>query len=159
MRPQGLFDAPRAAGAVEIVLPWPPSANHYLKQSTLLPSGQEMESNFNGDWKAFWKWLRGKVRVMSFPTDEAKEYHAKVHACVIKANARKYFTSRLRITVDVWPPDRRRRDSSNLLKMLEDALVESKVMADDSQLKEHIVRFHDDVVQFGRVEVRIEELL
>lgn len=156
-------DKPKAPpGAIEIELPWPPSANHYKAQTVMLPSAADMEraffEQFKDNWKGLWKWIRARTRATNFLTDDAKEYHMKVQSCVIRANARKYFTSRLRMTIWVYPPDRRRRDTTNLYKMLEDAMQSAKVFEDDSQIKEHHAFFTDEVVEFGKVVVRIEEL-
>lgn len=160
MQPQSLFDDKPATpeGAIDIELPWPPSVNHYKAQNTILPSIADMQRSFNGDWRQFWQFVRSKVHVGTFLTEEAKDYHINVEACVMRANARKYFTSRLRMSVWVYPPDRRRRDQSNLLKMIEDALVSAKVMEDDSQIKEHHIFFREEVVEFGKVVVRIEPM-
>lgn len=160
MQSQSLFDdKPQApAGAIDIELPWPPSVNHYKAQNVMLPSINDMTQNFGGDWRKFWQWVRSRTHVSNFLTEDAKDYHAKVEACVIRANARKYLTSRLRMTIWVYPPDRRRRDQSNLLKMIEDALVSAQVMKDDSQIKEHHVYFQEEVVEFGRIVVRIEAM-
>lgn len=159
MKQQAMFAAPEMPpGTVEVELPWPPSVNHYKSNTVMLPKAAEIEAQHRGDWKATWRFIRSKVHVSTFLTDEAKEYHVKVQAVVIRANARKYYTRPLKMTVFVYPPDRRKRDQSNLLKMIEDALAEAKVYADDSQIKEHHVYF-GDVVQFGKVIVRIEELV
>jgi Holliday junction resolvase RusA-like endonuclease len=161
MQTQSLFDdKPKPApGAIEIELPWPPSVNHYKTQNVILPAAADIESAFSGDWKALWKFIRSKVHVGSFLTEDAKDYHAKVEACAIRANARKYFTANLRMSVWVYPPDRRRRDQSNLLKMIEDALGSARCYEDDSQIKEHHVFFTGEIVEFGKVVVRIEEML
>lgn len=156
---QGLFAPAREPGVVEVELPWPPSANHYTRQSVLLPSGQEMERAFTGDWREFWKFVRSKSRVMVAPTDDAKEYDMKVQSVVIRANARKNFDAKLRLTIQCFPPDRRRRDQSNVFKCVEDALAKAKVYVDDSQIKEHHAFWSDDPVQFGKIVVKIEELL
>lgn len=40
------------------------------------------------------------------------------------------------VSIDVYPPDNRRRDLFNVLESLSDALTYSKVWRDDSQIKE-----------------------
>lgn len=48
---------------------------------------------------------------------------------------------RLAVTFDVHPPDRRRRDVSNIPKAVEDALTQAGLWTDDSQIDElHIYR-------------------
>lgn len=159
MEQQRMFEEPkRALIGVEVELPWPPSANHYRGQRVMLPAAADMQKAFTGDWRELWKFIRSKTHNTTYLTEEATNYHATVEACVIRANARKYLTSKLKMTMEVWPPDLRRRDTSNLFKMVEDALCSASVFKDDSQIKHHTAIFHDEVVKFGRVLVRIEEL-
>jgi len=42
----------------------------------------------------------------------------------------------LAVSIDLTPPDRRRRDIDNTIKPVLDALTESRVWLDDSQIKE-----------------------
>ena len=68
------------------------------------------------------------------------------------------FTGPVRFSVDVYPPDRRRRDLDNLLKSLQDAIVHAGVMADDSLIKSLHMEMRDPVPPEGFVHVHIETL-
>lgn len=145
---------------VVLDLPWPPSANHYNGQQVMLPSGYDIQREFgaHSDWKKLWHFIRKRSRVMVYQTDAAKEFHATVLAIAIRANARKNFQVPVRISMWVHPPDRRRRDISNLWKMVEDALVQSHVMQDDSLVHESH-SYLSAVAAGGKVVVAIEPLV
>lgn len=49
-------------------------------------------------------------------------------------------SQRLSYQLDVFPPDRRKRDLSNVAKAFEDALTTAAIWADDSQVDEIIIR-------------------
>lgn len=64
---------------------------------------------------------------------------------------------RLSLTVEVYPPDKRRRDLDNILKPLQDALQFSGLFEDDSQIDvlraERMHSFKD-----GKVEIELEAI-
>ena len=60
----------------------------------------------------------------------------------------------LSVEVDVFPPDRRRRDLDNLLKSLLDALQHGNAYHDDSQINRIVIE-RKDVAPGGKVTVRI----
>lgn len=94
-----------------LVLPWPPSVNTY--------------------------WRRvGNRTVLS---RRAREYRAAAVAACLEQSAPRLGTARVRVTVVVYPPDRRARDLDNTLKGLLDALVYARVLDDDSQIDELII--------------------
>ncbi|MFO0916608.1 MAG: RusA family crossover junction endodeoxyribonuclease [Pirellulales bacterium] len=62
----------------------------------------------------------------------------------------------LEIMVDVYPPDRRRRDLDNYFKSLLDALAHGGAYHDDSQLERIVIR-RRSVVPGGKVRVLIQE--
>ena len=68
------------------------------------------------------------------------------------------FTGPVRFAVDVYPPDRRRRDLDNLLKSLQDAIVHTGVLEDDSLIKSLHMEMRDPVPPEGFVHVHIEAL-
>lgn len=96
-----------------LTLPWPPSVN------------------------ALYATVHGR-RVLS---KAGREYHQAVHKSVVMQVGRNpcaanslFGLARVAYTAEVYPPDRRRRDLSNLVKALEDALTYAKVWDDDSQV-------------------------
>lgn len=87
-----------------IVLPWPPSVNHYWRKSgkkIYLP--KEVEDYR----KEVWVKCQGYPR---FPQGDVA------------------------IEIEAWPPDRRRRDLDNILKALLDALQHAQIYTDDYQI-------------------------
>ena len=63
---------------------------------------------------------------------------------------------RLRVQVECFPPDKRRRDLDNLGKSLMDSLQHAKVYADDSQID--FLSFERFPELFGKVIVHISEM-
>lgn len=66
-------------------------------------------------------------------------------------------TGRLAVVVDLYPPDKRRRDVDNSMKAALDALAHAGVYEDDSQIDDLHIR-RRDVVPPGRVVVQITPL-
>jgi len=62
---------------------------------------------------------------------------------------------RLSLVIEVYPPDKRRRDLDNVLKSLIDAIQHAKVFPDDSQIDALRV-YRREPVQHGRVDVCID---
>ena len=86
-------------------LPYPPTVNHY------------------------WRHNRGMTHIST----AGKAYRANVQA-VCKQQRVKILTGRLEVRIDVYPPDKRRRDLDNVLKSLLDSLAHGGVYEDDSQI-------------------------
>ena len=95
-----------------LTLPHPPSVNHY------------------------WRHVGNRVLI----SREGRAYREDVRAVVLA----KYFTAwgqvlvtgRLRVSVDWYPPDKRRRDIDNIGKALFDAMGHAGIYEDDSQIDE-----------------------
>jgi len=66
----------------------------------------------------------------------------------------KPMTGRLAVTVDLYPPDKRRRDVDNSAKATLDALAHAGVYEDDSQIDDLHIR-RREVVPPGRVVVTV----
>ena len=112
---------------ITLDLPWPPSANN------LFPT------------------LRGR-RVMS---ERGRIYVGKFKVAVRKQLPKHVtFLGRMCYRVRFSPPDRRRRDLSNLLKAVEDCLTKCDVWGDDSQV-DNGQFLRGPVVKGGRVEIEI----
>ena len=93
----------------ELVLPYPPSVNHYWMHTG----------------RGCYLGKRGKI----FRAEVAFLAHATWGDMVLP------FTGRLSITIVAHPPDNRRRDVDNILKALLDALQHAGVYKDDNQVK------------------------
>ena len=92
---------------ITLTLPYPPTVNH-------------LYSVVNGR-----KVLSAKGR----------EYIRQVHDTVRnQLGACRFGAARISYTVNVYPPDNRRRDLSNLVKAVEDALTKAGLWDDDSQV-------------------------
>lgn len=127
--------------AVELHLPWPPSANHYKGYRAIKPKGKKRHI------------------VIAYLTEKAKEYHENVASIVLRDGAVRHFKGPLSMKVIAHPPDRRIRDLSNLYKMLEDSLQKAGVYEDDHQIEEHYSQRRREPVKGGLLVVRIEELV
>ncbi len=124
---------------IRLHLPWPPSVNHYIKYRVIQPKGK-------------------KPIVASYLGKAAKQYYENVWSIVVRAGANARWTTPVKITAFMHPPDRRKRDNSNLWKCIEDALAKAEVVMDDNQFVEH----HDyrrEVVKDGMVVVELETTL
>ena len=158
MLPSG-FDDEVSNSKIVLHLPWPPTVNHHHGHRVMFPKIVDMihEVKTNG-WDGFYKWLRSKVFVQTYLKPEAQAYHVNVWRVVNRAGAKVSWTSPVKITATLHPPDRRKRDNSNLWKMIEDALESAGVVVDDNQFVEH----HDyrrEVIKGGLVVVEMELLL
>ena len=92
-------------GAVEFDLPWPPSVNRYYRH------------------------VGPRVLI----SREGRRYRTMVVSRL--AGLFRKFTGKVLLALDCYPPDRRRRDLDNLLKSLQDALVNAGVLEDDSLVR------------------------
>lgn len=76
---------------------------------------------------------------------------------VISAMATNVINARIKLTIKVYFPDKRRRDLDNILKATLDTLVYCKVIDDDSLIEElHVIKA--GYVKHGRLELKIELL-
>jgi crossover junction endodeoxyribonuclease RusA len=110
---------------LELELPFPPSVNHYYR----------------------------RVGTRTLISREGRAYREKVCAILAELGVRP-LAGPIRMSIEVYPPDRRRRDLDNLQKSLWDALQKGGAYRDDSQ----VVRFKAvklEPVPGGKVIVRI----
>ena len=96
-----------------LALPWPPSVNHE------------------------WTMARGRTIL----TRTGREYRARVNALVMAQRHEGRLPLApldfpLAARLDLWPPDRRRRDADNYAKAAFDALTHAGVWLDDSLVKD-----------------------
>jgi crossover junction endodeoxyribonuclease RusA len=96
-------------------LPWPPTLNH------LYPTGK------NG---------------RRFLSNEGKAYHEAVAVELLRQHVpRSRIAGRVELTLLLQPPDYRKRDVSNLVKIVEDCLTRAGVWMDDCQIDDlHVHR-------------------
>jgi crossover junction endodeoxyribonuclease RusA len=115
-----------------ITLPYPPTGNHYKRLRVIGGHAQ---------W---------------YLTAEAKAFTTEA-TLRIRAAKRETITGPVRVTVLLYPPDRRKRDLDNAIKVLMDALAKGEAINDDSQVDELIVR-RGEVRKGGAVDVTAEPI-
>lgn len=116
---------------ITLILPYPPSINHYFGQ-------------------------KGHMR---FLTQKAKAFRKEVKEEVEYREAANNLSFDLRLTVKLYPPDKRKRDIDNTLKPLLDALEHADVYTNDVHVVElHVTKCPFDGKINSRVEVLIEEV-
>ncbi len=100
-------------------LPWPPTVNHY-KDPILAKSKQ------------------GKTYISQKLSDKTLIFRAEVlRACRVGGELVDSFgQSRIKLSVQCHPPDRRKRDMDNLGKSVQDSLAQAGIFEDDSQIDE-----------------------
>lgn len=112
-------------------LPWPPSVNRYWRHVVIHRS----------------------VRVIL--SRAGRQYRKDAVAAI--GHHEEAMTGRLRVQIDVMPPDRRARDLDNLAKAVLDALTHAGVWEDDSQIDALSVR-RLSPVRGGLVRVSVSPL-
>lgn len=113
---------------MQVWLPWPPSVNHY------------------------WRHVGGRVLI----SKDGREFRQRVKMELF-VQRMPSLTGRLRVVIDAYPPDRRRRDVDNLAKSCLDALQHGGAFEDDEQIDELTIR-RCAVECGGRVSVTITEV-
>jgi len=92
-----------------------------------------------------------------FLTKKALQFKAEVSAVILATNTKSYGADLLAMNIVWFPPDRRIRDIDNPIKPLLDALVQAKVMFDDSQIRQLTLQF-GDVCKGGKALVTINNI-
>lgn len=111
-------------------LPYPPSVNHYYCRRA---TGGVFIGAHGRDYRDAVIWI-------------AKSLGAKpVHG-------------RLRVRIEAFPPDNRRRDIDNIFKCLLDSLQHAGLYKDDSQIKELHCKMFDKSAPDGCVIVEVEQI-
>lgn len=102
--------------------------------------------------KAYRVWNNKVVK-----SEEAREYEGKVHSYLMMNQIDSFNDDRLKITVTAYMPDKRKRDLSNLDKILMDSLESGGLFDNDEQIDD--LRFiRAGVCKPGRVRIKIENI-
>jgi crossover junction endodeoxyribonuclease RusA len=109
-------------------LPFPPSVNHY------------------------WRHVGPRVLI----SRAGRQYREAVGLVCLSAG-RPHMEGRLSVTVQVYPPDRRRRDLDNLFKAPLDAMKAAGVYDDDEQI-DRLWISRQSVIPGGALSVSIEPI-
>jgi crossover junction endodeoxyribonuclease RusA len=112
---------------ITITLPWPPSVNHY------------------------WRTWRGRMLISRQGRAYRKQVGVLLRAAEVTPQA-----GALAVHVELYPPDRRKRDVDNTFKAIGDSLQHGGAFQDDSQIVWLLLE-KAEVVAGGKVIVRIAE--
>lgn len=113
---------------IEITLPWPPSVNTY------------------------WRNFDGRMIISA----RGREYRETVGDQMTLQKMVKRYTGALRVEIEAFRPDKRRRDLDNLLKATLDGLAHAGVYEDDSQIVDLRIFWAKNIG--GMLKIKIEEL-
>jgi len=113
---------------IEFTLPWPPSVNTY------------------------WRNFDGRMIISA----RGREYRETVGDQMTLQKMVKRYTGSLRVEIEAWRPDKRRRDLDNLLKATLDGLAHAGVYEDDSQIVDLRIYWAKDIG--GMLKIKIEEI-
>lgn len=97
--------------SITLTVPYPPNANNL---------------------KAIFTPPRGRARMIT--SKKGREYFKAVAALMLQLGSPSLGDAPVHMDIQVYRPDRRKRDLSNVRKALEDALVKAGVIADDDQI-------------------------
>lgn len=97
------------------------------------------------------------ARGRRFPNKKALDYKIKVQDIVLDCQATKYGCKPISLQIWVYPPDRRKRDISNIIKIIEDSLQDAGVYDDDFQINLLVVE-RGQIIKGGKVTVMIDEI-
>lgn len=114
---------------IKLELPYPPTVNHYYGQ---------------------------RPRGGRYIKPEGKLFRSEVLAEALQKKACNYLTCEIEVDIEVYPPDKRKRDLDNINKALLDALEAAGIFRDDSQIvKMTSTKFKQ--LKGGKVIVRISK--
>lgn len=154
------FGASTDKTKVVIEMPWPPSVNHYFQEYSMPPAEAALKAQVKEHgWTGIHKWLRSNTRVMKRVGPKGAAFRNDVVVSVLQARLNVGLQGPLKMTIRAFPPDKRKRDLSNIFKIIEDALEQAAVYLDDYQIAAHDTRRELETVKGGRVVVTLEPLV
>lgn len=98
-------------------------------------------------------WRHAKGRTYINP--KATAYYNVIAWELLSQKARLGLTERLTVSLKLYPPDNRKRDMDNLIKLLHDALTKGGLWLDDSQVRKLTVEWMPKVKD-GKIEMQID---
>lgn len=88
-----------------------------------------------------------------YKTKTAKDYQTLVYLKLLKE--KKFTVEKLIFVMEVYPPDKRKRDLDNLLKNVLDSLMYARMFHDDCQIVElHVIK--KEVVKDGLLKISLK---
>ena len=113
---------------MNVTLPWPPSVNTY------------------------WRKFRNHIVI----SQQGRDYRQAVVDQVVLQDVAMHFTSKVKVSIEAWRPDKRKRDLDNLLKAVLDALTHAGMWDDDSQIVDLRIYWAEQIG--GMLKIQIEEV-
>lgn len=113
---------------INLTLPWPPSVNRY------------------------WRTFQGRMIISA----EGRLYRKAVADQVLIQGGAKHLNGRIKVVIEAWRPDKRRRDLDNLLKAVLDSLTHAGVWVDDNLVVDLRIYWAQDIG--GMLKIEIKEL-
>ena len=113
---------------ITLTMPWPPSVNKY------------------------WRTFQGRMIISA----EGRSYRKAVADQVLIQRGAKHYTGKLRVQIEAFRPDNRRRDLDNLLKAVLDGCTHAGVWEDDSNIVDLRIYWADSVG--GMLKVKVSEV-
>lgn len=104
-----------------LTLPYPPSVNHYKRAGKLLTTRS------------------GKIYQPRVNTDMTKRYYYEVWAKIRKEGLKSFDSATIFVSLDVYPPDGRKRDLDGILKVCLDSMQRAGLYDDDYQIARLLV--------------------
>ena len=111
-----------------LMLPWPPSVNTY------------------------WRMFQNRMLI----SKAGREYRTAVAEQVVEQSVPKFGDRRIKVSIEAFRPDNRRRDLDNLLKAALDSMTSACVFDDDCQIVDLRIYWSPDIG--GYLMVDIEEV-
>lgn len=121
---------------IELILPYPPSLNHYKRAGRTIVT------------------KRGKIFQSRVNTDATKRFFYEVWYLVKQKQIESLGGAPIALEIDVFPPDKRKRDLDNVLKVTLDALQNAGLFDDDYQVSRLFVE-RMGIIRQGQIIVRI----
>jgi len=114
--------------AITLTMPWPPSVNKY------------------------WRTFQGRMIISA----EGRSYRKAVADQVLIQRGAKHYTGKLRVQIEAFRPDNRRRDLDNLLKAVLDGCTHAGVWEDDSNIVDLRIYWAESIG--GMLKVKVSEV-
>jgi crossover junction endodeoxyribonuclease RusA len=121
---------------IELTLPYPPSVNHYknVGRTVITKSGKKYQQKFN--------------------SKETVAFYYQIYMLSRSQSSKFIRDWPISVEIDVYPPDKRKRDLDNILKVLLDSMARAGVYHDDVQIARLVIQ-RCDIIKQGQIIVRI----
>jgi len=111
---------------MKLHIPWPPSVNTY------------------------WRNVNGRMMI----SKQGRLYRKNIAQMAMQNRWERFMADRLSVTINAYPPDRRKRDLDNLPKAIFDSLQHAGIFDDDEQIDFFSVQ-RGQIIKPGRVTLTI----